>query len=61
MARKVLVVALLASFAIAAGSVAMAAQYSRGSNLVARRGPIATLIEMERRKNEWLRRTFLGR
>lgn len=61
MARKVLVFAVLASFAIAASSAAVAAQYSRGSSIGARRGPIAGLIELERRKNAWLRRTFLGR
>jgi hypothetical protein len=27
----------------------------------ARKGPIAKLIELERRKNEWLRQQFLGR
>lgn len=27
----------------------------------ARRGPVAKLIELERRKNEWLRETFLNR
>jgi hypothetical protein len=27
----------------------------------ARRGPVSKLVELERRKNEWLRETFLNR
>lgn len=62
MRRCVLVAALLATIVITSADTASAAQYSpRGRTVAARRmGPIARLIELERRKNEWLRRVFLG-
>lgn len=62
MRRCVLIAALLATIAITSADTASAAQYSpRGRAVAARRmGPIARLIELERRKNEWLRRVFLG-
>lgn len=63
MRRWVLVAALLATIVVTSAETASAAQYSSstGRSVAARRmGPIARLIELERRKNEWLRRVFLG-
>lgn len=62
MRRCVLIAALLATIAITSADTASAAQYSpRGRAVAARRmGPIARLIELERRKNEWLRSVFFG-
>jgi len=42
---------------------ASAAQQSRAGRAVQgqRKGPVAKLVELERRKNEWLRETFLNR
>ena len=38
------------------------AQQIRGQQVGAQRnGPVAKLVELERRKNEWLRQRFLGR
>jgi len=38
------------------------AQQIRGQQVGAQRsGPVAKLVELERRKNEWLRQKFLGR
>jgi len=44
---------VLSSLASAADGVA-----SRSQVTAARKGPIAKLIELERRKNEWLRQQF---
>lgn len=62
MRRCVLIAALLATIVITSADTASAAQYSpRGRAVAARRmGPIARLIELERRKNEWLRSVFFG-
>ena len=58
MRRILLVVAVVSSLVIA--STASAAQnYSQASG--ARKGPIAKLIELEKRKNEYLRQRFLGK
>ncbi|MBU6222227.1 MAG: hypothetical protein KGR24_05680 [Planctomycetes bacterium] len=56
MQRMLLVVALLATLAI--GTSATQAQYSNSQIRATRSGPIAKLIELERRKNEWLRQRF---
>jgi hypothetical protein len=37
------------------------AQNSQAGIGAARKGPVAKLVELERRKNEWLRQRFLGR
>ena len=60
MSRIVLLVAVVATRFI--GGAASAAQV-RGAQQVqgARKGPVAKLIELERRKNEWLRERFLNR
>jgi hypothetical protein len=57
MMRKLFVVAAVAALLLACDSASAA---SRKSGMSARKGPIAKLIELERRKNEWLRRTFLN-
>jgi hypothetical protein len=54
--RKILIaVAIISSLVIA--STASAAQSQANG---ARKGPVAKLIELEKRKNEWLRDTFLN-
>ena len=54
--RKILLaVAIISSLVIA--STASAAQSQANG---ARKGPVAKLIELEKRKNEWLRDTFLN-
>lgn len=60
MSRIVLLVAVVASLFV--GGAASAAQI-RGAQQVqaARKGPVAKLIELERRKNEWLRERFLNK
>lgn len=60
MRRILLVVAVLSSLVIA--STATAAQNRTSSQSGAsRKGPVAKLVEMEKRKNEWLRQQFLGK
>jgi hypothetical protein len=51
-----IVVAMLATIVI--GTSASQAQYSSQQIGATRQGPIAKLIELERRKNEWLRQRF---
>ena len=58
MHRMLIVVAVLATIVI--GTSASQAQYSSQQIGATRQGPIAKLIELERRKNEWLRQQ-LGR
>jgi len=60
MRRILLVVAVVTSLVIA--STASAAQNTGKSQASgARKGPVAKLIELEKRKNEWLRETFLNK
>lgn len=56
MHRMLIVVAVLATIVI--GTSASQAQYSSQQIGATRQGPIAKLIELERRKNEWLRQRF---
>jgi hypothetical protein len=59
--RKILLaVAIISSLVIA--STASAAQ-NRTSNQAngARKGPVSKLVELEKRKNEWLRQQFLNK
>ena len=51
-----MVIAVLATFVI--GTSASQAQNSSAQIEAARKGPVAKLIELERRKNEWLRQKF---
>jgi hypothetical protein len=59
MHRMLIVAAMLATLAI--GTSYSNAQYGNSQIRATRSGPIAKLIELERRKNEWLRQRFLGR
>lgn len=60
--RRLLVLLTIATVLIMSASASAApGQGSRASVGAQRNGPIAKLIELERRKNEWLRQRFLGR
>jgi hypothetical protein len=55
----IVVMAVVATLVVTASA---GAQQIRGQQIGAQRqGPIAKLVELERRKNEWLRQRFLGR
>ena len=58
MKRVLFVLAIVSTMAI--GSTAFASQARNGQASVGatRNGPVAKLIELERRKNEWLRQKF---
>jgi hypothetical protein len=58
MQRMLIVIAVLATLVI--GTSASQAQTSSAQIGAARKGPVAKLVELERRKNEWLRQK-LGR
>ena len=60
MRKSLLAVAIISSLVIA--STASAAQNRTTSQASgARKGPVAKLVELEKRKNEWLRQQFLGK
>jgi len=63
MRRWVLIAALLTTMVVSSANTASAAQYTPRGRAVAAKpmGPIARLIALERRKNEWLRSVFFGR
>jgi hypothetical protein len=53
---------ILLAVAIIIASTASAAQNRTTSQASgARKGPVAKLVELEKRKNEWLRQQFLGK
>ena len=56
MQRMLIVIAVLATLVI--GTSASQAQTSSAQIGAARKGPVAKLVELERRKNEWLRQKF---
>lgn len=56
MQRVLFVLAILVSMTI--GATASASQIASNQASGVRRGPVARLVEMERRKNEWLRQRF---
>ena len=58
MRRLALVVAVLSSLAIAGTASAEQLRASRSQASAARKGPVSRLVELERRKNEWLRQQF---
>jgi len=60
MRRIALVVAVLTSLTIAGTASAEQMKSARSQATAARKGPVAKLVELERRKNEWLRQQ-LGR
>lgn len=55
MKRVLFVLAMIVSMAV--GATASASQIAAGQSGV-RRGPVAKLVELERRKNAWLRSMF---
>jgi len=60
MSRMFFVIAVVSTLFI--GGAASANQIRNGQQVqAARKGPVAKLIELERRKNEWLREKFLNR
>jgi len=59
MQRMLIIVAVLSTLVV--GVSASQAQPSRQEIGATRQGPVARLVELERRKNEWLRQRFLGR
>lgn len=59
MHRAMILAAIVASFVVASAASASASQ-ARSARPEVRQGPVAKLIELERRKNEWLRQK-LGR
>lgn len=59
MHRFMILAAIVTSFVVASAASASANQ-GRPARPEVRKGPIAKLIELERRKNEWLRQK-LGR
>ncbi|MDA7886341.1 hypothetical protein N9004_02080 [Pirellulales bacterium] len=63
MRRMVLVAVIMTTMFLASSGEASAARSSRQSQSVATRRfrPFARLIELERRKNEWLRSVFFNR
>ena len=59
MRRMIVVMAVVATLVVTGSA---SAQQIRGQQIGAQRnGPVAKLVELERRKNEWLRQRFLGR
>ena len=56
MQRVLFVLAMLVSMTV--GATASASQIATNQSAGVRRGPVARLVEMERRKNEWLRQRF---
>jgi hypothetical protein len=58
MKRLIFVFAIVSSIAIASLASASQVRSGRAEAGATRNGPIAKLIELERRKNEWLRQRF---
>jgi hypothetical protein len=61
MRRIVLVVAVLSSLAIVSTASAAQSRTTGSQANAARKGPVAKLVDLEKRKNEWLRQQFLGK
>ncbi|MBM4057432.1 MAG: hypothetical protein FJ275_04235 [Planctomycetes bacterium] len=59
--RRLLVLSTIATVLIMSASAPQAQAQGTRAVRAQRNGPIAKLIELERRKNEWLRQRFLGR
>jgi len=53
-----LLLALVSTLIVASTSSADQVRATRSSVGAQRKGPVAKLVELERRKNEWLRQTF---
>jgi len=61
MRRIVLVVAVLSSLVIAGTASATQTRSTSSSASATRKGPVAKLVDLEKRKNEWLRQQFLNK
>ena len=61
MRRILLVAAVLSSLAIAGSASDEQMRASRSQASAERTGPVKKLVELERRKNEWLRQKFLNK
>lgn len=61
MRRIILVVAVFSSLIIASTASAEQMRSARSQASGTRKGPVAKLVEMEKKKNEWLRQQFLGK
>jgi hypothetical protein len=58
MRSAMLLVAIITSLVVATTASANQAPTANAEVSAARKGPIAKLVELERRKNEWLRQKF---
>lgn len=58
MQRMLFVMAVVSSLVLSSFASAADAPANRAQVNGARKGPVAKLIELERRKNEWLRQQF---
>ena len=58
MRRLFVLLALVSTLMVATTSSADQVRATRSSVGAQRKGPVAKLVELERRKNEWLRQTF---
>ena len=58
MKRVLFVLAVVSTIVISGSAQASQARAGRAEAGATRQGPIAKLVELERRKNEWLRQRF---
>ena len=58
--RKILLALAIISSLVIASTASAAQNAGKSQASGARKGPVAKLIELEKRKNEWLRDTFLN-
>jgi hypothetical protein len=58
MHRLMILAAIVASLFVASAASANQARPTAAQVKAPRKGPVAKLIELERRKNEWLRQRF---
>ena len=59
--RKILLALAIISSLVIASTASAAQNAGKSQASGARKGPVAKLIELEKRKNEWLRETFLNK
>ena len=55
MRHAMFLIAIITTFVVASSASANQARPAQSEVAAARKGPIAKLVELERRKNEWLR------
>jgi hypothetical protein len=55
MRHAMFLIAIITTFVVASSASANQARPAQPEVAAARKGPIAKLVELERRKNEWLR------